>query len=161
MNLSLTRPLYGLTLGLLLFTTSCKTDPDPVPSGPPFVGKTYQLDTFTLDPAIDLDGDKKPDTDLTILMASCELDNTVRFDTGGKITVGFGASKCPDDDPNDLNGGTWIYDESRSVLKITDRDDPTIQTEWEVTSAGASIKTISRFEESGVTYTGTMIWKAV
>ncbi|MVM41675.1 hypothetical protein GO730_35075 [Spirosoma sp. HMF3257] len=161
MNFPLTRLLLGLTLGLLLLTTSCKKDPDPGPAGPAFVGKTYRLDSFTLEPPIDLDGDGKADSDLTLLMESCELDNTIRFDTGGKISVGLGASKCPDDDPNDLNGGTWIYDEARSVLKITDRDDPTVQTEWEVTSAGASIKTVSRFVEGGVTYTGTMIWRTI
>lgn len=161
MKTLLTRSLSGLMLGLLLFATSCKTDPDPTPAGPSFVGKTYRIAAFTLNPALDLNGDGKPDTDLTILFDDCRKDDTVTFETGGKIKVGFGNKLCNDDDPNNRDGGTWTFDEGRKILKTVDKDDPTEITEWAIDDSGSTLRAVETFDASGVTYTSTLIMKAL
>ena len=161
MKTLLSHSLSSLMLGLLLFTTACKKDPDPVPAGPSFVGKTYRITSFTLNPALDLDNDGKPDTDLTILFDDCRKDDTVTFLTGGKTQTGFGSKLCSDDDPNNRDGGTWTYDEGRNILKTVDKDDPTEVTEWALEGSGSTLRAVNTFDASGVTYTSTLIMKAL
>jgi hypothetical protein len=161
MKTLLIRPLYGLTLSFLILTASCKKDPDPNPVGPAFVDKTYRITSFTLDPALDLNNDGKPDTDLTLLFDECRKDDTVTLETGGKITTGFGATTCTGDDPADRNGGTWTYDEARKVLKTVDKDDPTEITEWVVEASGNTLRAAEEFVAQGVTYKSTLVMKAI
>ncbi len=159
MKNSLTRPLSSLALGLLLFATSCKKNADPNPLGISVSGKTYRIASFTITPGVDLDGDGKPDTDLTILMDECKLDDTVTLQAGGKISVSFGATKCPDD--NSTDGGTWTYDDTRKTLKTVDKDEPTSVTEFEVIESGNTLRAVEEFTQSGVTYRSTLLMKAI
>ncbi|MBD2699546.1 hypothetical protein IC229_02785 [Spirosoma sp. BT702] len=154
-------PVYGITIVIILITSSCKKENDPLPTSQSFVGKTYQIVSFTLNPALDLDNDGIADTDLTLLFSDCRKDDTVTFETGGKILTGFGTSKCTGDDTSDRNGGTWTYDQSRNVLKTLDKDDPTVITEWAIEASGNTLRSVEQFEAQGVTYTSTMVMKAI
>lgn len=155
------RTLYGLGLGLLMAVTSCKNGGDPVPAGPTFDGKTYRIVSYTLNPAADLDGDGKADTDLTILMDDCVKDNTATLETGGKVKINFGTVKCASDGPATQNGGTWSYDTTKNVLKTVDNDNPTKFTEWQVSEGGNTLRTTAQFVDDEVTYTTTMIMKTL
>lgn len=94
-------------------------------------------------------------------MEACELDNTISFGTGGKITVDFAALKCADDDPADRNGGTWTYDDVSKVMRVANREDPTDITQWEVSGNGTTIQSTARFEASGTKFQAVMVWKSI
>lgn len=141
-------------LGLLLMTASCKKDSDVVKPAPDSsdtgaasslacAGKNLRLTALTFDPAIDIDGDGKPDKDLLNFMPECARDNTINFEKGGKLSGSEGAKTCPsaDDDnsPASYGPSTWTYDKATKVVRIVSNGDATKVTEWKVIDVSASL----------------------
>lgn len=156
--------LWSLLLGLMLFTAACNKDKDGVEPGgidgtPAFVGKSWQLSAFTLDPAQDLDGDGKPDADLMKFMRPCDKDNTVTFEKNGKLSGSNGKLKCDDDEPTDGSAGRWSYNADTKILTITDEDGA---NEWKIIeSTGSTLKAAVEVLEEGNEFKAVMTWKAV
>ncbi len=135
-------------LGLLLLTASCKKGPDPIEpdpgSGTPALavaGKNLRMVALTTDPAMDFDGDGKVDSNLLAFMPECALDNTIKFENGGKISGSEGAKVCPADgeeSPTDIHEGTWSYDAKTAILRLTTGGEA---VDWKVISVtGTTLK---------------------
>lgn len=147
--------------------TSCKHDNDPVvpepnPPGsiaPTFEGVRWQLSNMVLDPAVDIDGDGRVDSDITnLFLRPCDLDNTLVFERGGNVSGDKGKLRCDDDDPTPTGkSARWTYDSAAKQLRIVDG---TEVTEWVVLEASASyLKVKQQFTEEGKTYLIVMTWK--
>lgn len=162
------RLLIGpLAVGLLLSATSCKKDPNPVgpdPTGgfaPSFEGVHWQIANIILDPAIDINGDGKPDSDITeLILRPCDLDNSLMFEHGGKFKSSNGKLSCEDDDPTPAQPGTWTYNSDTKKLRIVDGEDPADTMEWSVIEASPKyLKVKTSLTEEGQTFGIVMIWK--
>ncbi|RIV20664.1 hypothetical protein DYU11_21760 [Fibrisoma montanum] len=173
MNRTSTLSLWSILLGLLLFAAACDKPKDGVEpqtgqpgngtSVPSFVGKKWQMTAFTLDPAIDLDGDGKLDSDLTRFLRACDLDNTVTFERGGKMTGDAGRLRCDDStDPSPVKPSTWSYDDQSKKLRIIDGQNPTDVSEWTVVeSSSSTLKVKVSITEDGQAHAAFMTWKSV
>lgn len=136
-------------IGLLVFTASCKNTTEPITPGPEqggsslaVAGKNLRMVALATDPAMDFDGDGKVDSNLLEFMPECALDNTINFQTNGKISGSEGGKVCPSDggdsDPVDIKEGTWTYEPGTKILRITTGGDA---TDWKVLSAtGTTLK---------------------
>lgn len=156
-------------LGLLVFTASCKKDTDVITPGPDsggsslaVAGKNLRMAALTTDPAIDFNGDGKIDANLLEFMPECALDNTINFQTNGKISGSEGGKVCPDDgdtDPTDIKEGTWTYAPKTQILRITTGGDA---TDWKVLSAtGSTLKvSLAMDSDEGNKMNLIMTWQA-
>lgn len=159
--------LRSALFGLLFFTASCKKEhetvqPDNVGDGvPSFVGVRWQMGSFTLDTPVDFDGDGKPDSDLMQFLRPCDLDNTLVFERGGKLSGDNGKLKCADDEePATQQPSTWTYDNTTRKLRIVDGDGSI--SEWNVVEASASVLKVSvPITEDGQSMKAIMTWKRV
>ena len=163
------RLLIGpLFVGLLLSATSCKKDPDAIQPGNPggfvatFEGVRWQIANIILDPAIDIDGDGKPESDVTnLLFRPCDLDNTLVFERGGNFSSDNGKLSCDDDEPAPTKPGTWTYDSATKKLRIVDGEAPGEVMEWSVIEASPKyLKVKTVLTEEGNEIGIVMVWKA-
>jgi hypothetical protein len=159
-------------LGLLVFTASCKKDPDAITpdqgsggggSSLAVAGKNLRMVALATDPAMDFDGDGKVDNNLLAFMPECALDNTINFQTNGKISGSEGGKVCPNDggdpDPTDIKEGTWTYEPKTQILRITTGGDA---TDWKVLSAtGSTLKvSLAMDSDEGDKMSLIMTWQA-
>lgn len=82
--------------GVLLSGVSCKKDtneaaPDNGGNAPALVGKSWVVQFIVLQPAIDLDGDGKPDSGMVPFLDACNRDDSVVFQADGKVIEDHGA----------------------------------------------------------------------
>jgi len=149
----------------VLTMSGCKEQNNDVLPGdgsPAFVGKRLILSSFIMDPAVDLDGDGKPDPDLLHFLEACEKDNILIFEKGGKLSGENGLLRCDGAGAAEGNAGTWTYDESTKMLRIVDADDKTDISEWKVIESSSKIlKAQVEVVEDGFTLKAIMTWKAV
>lgn len=159
---------WSALLGLLLVTASCKHDQEPVQPGnngdfvASFVGVRWQMAEFKLDPALDIDGDGKPDSDLMRFLRPCDLDNTIVFERSGRMSGDNGKVTCDDDhnDPAANKPGSWTYDNVTKLLRIVDGDDGSV-SEWIVVDATAKYLNVrTNITEDGQKIGAVMTWKA-
>lgn len=162
------RLLIGpLLVGLLLSATSCKKDPTPIEPdltggfAPSFEGVHWQIASIILDPASDIDGDGKPESDVTnLLLRPCDLDNSLMFEHGGKFSSDNGKLSCDDDELTYAQTGTWTYNSSTKKLRIVDGADPADTMEWSVIEASPRyLKVKTTIPGEGQTFGIVMIWK--
>ncbi|MVM41966.1 hypothetical protein GO730_37080 [Spirosoma sp. HMF3257] len=154
---------------LSLVTSSCKKGDDGVQpannsSTPAFVGKNLIMTSFQVDPAIDLDGDGKLDTDLTVFLRACDKDNTIVFEKNGTLSGSNGQLSCSDDesDPSAIKPSHWTYNEQTKIIHITKDSDATDMSDWKVMEASANgLKVELSVNEPGQSYKTIMTWKAL
>lgn len=101
-----------------------------------FTDKYWKLETITVSPAVDLDMDGKPDTDMRILLEDCQKDDAEMYKSNNKLMKDEGSEKCDDEDPQQSEVGTWKYDASTKTLTINknDSEKPQLLTIKEVSS---------------------------
>ena len=101
-----------------------------------FTDKYWKLETITVSPAVDLDMDGKPDTDMRILLADCQKDDAEMYKSNNKVMKHEGSEKCDEEDPQESEVGTWKYDVSTKKLTLnkTDYNKPEVLTVKEVSS---------------------------
>lgn len=132
--------------GLLLLTASC-TDKDKNVITPEegsslaCVGKNLRLTGLAFNPAMDIDGDGKVDTDLLKYLPACSRDNTINFEKSGKLSGSEGASVCPRDDENPVSvePSTWTYNAQTRIVRIVVNGDATDVSEWKVIDVSANL----------------------
>jgi hypothetical protein len=126
--------VYLPFLCLLSVAVSCKKDEATKPEEPKpettlaFVGKSFQMTSFVLTPAIDIDGDGKVDSDLMKYLPACNLDDIIIFEKDGRMSGNGGTNHCPDENPPS-NVAKWSYNTTTKMLKMEDGTDI---TEWKV-----------------------------
>lgn len=102
-----------------------------------FGNRRWAVASSTIQPALDVDMDGKPDTDLTILLPRCEKDDTERYREDGIIETNRGRIKCDEDEEQEEETGTWSYDEASKTLTL-DRYDSRKPVKGKVISVSAS-----------------------
>lgn len=80
------------------------------PEHSPFGNKFWIITSTTIDPALDLDLDGKPDTDVLKMVPACERDDADQFREDGTIVTNRGKLSCDEDEENEEETGTWSYD---------------------------------------------------
>lgn len=150
-----------LILGLLIaLVASCKKDSEnsPAGGGPAFVGKRLQLTSIIMDPAVDLNGDGKPDPEMIGILDDCVRDNVLIFKSGGTFSGEEGPKVCPGTvDPVVEQGATWSYNESTKTIRLTNPDKT--YEDWKVVESNNQRLKIEYSEtDGGETVKLTMTW---
>lgn len=161
--------MLAVAAAVTLTTSSCKkgdeaVQPTPVDNTPAFVGKNLVMTSFQLNPAIDMDGDGKVDSDLMVFLRDCDKDNTIVFEKNGKLSGGNGQLSCSDDDadPSAVKPSHWTYNAQTKTIQIVKDDDPSDASEWKVVDASASgLKVEISVDEPTRSYKTIMTWKAI
>jgi hypothetical protein len=81
-----------------------------------FEDKYWQLVTITVSPAVDLDLDGTPDTDMRILLEDCDKDDAEMFSSHHKILKHTGTIKCDEEQADEVESGTWEYEPASKKL---------------------------------------------
>lgn len=170
-KLSFLATLKTALFGLLLLSASCKHDTDAVNpdnnggSSLACAGKNLRMVGLALDPPQDIDGDGKIDTDVLKFVSECSRDNTIRFESDGRLTGDEGKLQCAssDDSAIGVKPTTWTYNAQTRVLRITANGDATNVTEWQdvdvsTTTIKGSVVTVS---ERGKTLKMIMTYQAI
>jgi hypothetical protein len=128
--------------------TSCGKDDD---SANPTKSKTdlisasgWKLSSLTISPAIDLNGDGTPDSDLTPFVSACNKDDVTIFKSDKTYTMDEGATKCSATDPQVFENGTWAFSADESKITLTPTGSPDADT-----------YTITELNENTLKYTET------
>ncbi|QDK80316.1 hypothetical protein EXU85_17585 [Spirosoma sp. KCTC 42546] len=154
---------------LVLATSSCKKGDDGVQPAdntatPAFVGKNLVMTSFQVNPAIDLDGDGKLDTDLMVFLRACDKDNTLVFEKNGTLSGSNGQLSCSDNeaDPSAVKPSHWTYNEQTKTIRIVKDSDATDVSEWKVLEASATgLKAEVSIADPSQTSKTLMTWKAL
>ncbi|SFD88349.1 hypothetical protein [Spirosoma endophyticum] len=140
-----TTPLLTAVAAFVLTLSSCKKESDSVQpmatdNNLIFVGKNLRMTSFEVNPAIDLDGDGKLDTDLTVFLRDCEKDNNLVFEKNGQLSGSNGPLACSDNetDPSVAQPSHWTYNEQTKTIHIVKDNDATDVSDWRVLDASAS-----------------------
>jgi hypothetical protein len=114
----------------------------------PFGAHFWVVSSSTVHPAIDINGDGKPDTDLRIVVPDCELDDADQYQGDGTILTDYGRLSCDDEQEQQEESGTWSYDVTTKMLTIEKYDGGgSIQAKLESTS-GTELVFVSELRSS-------------
>lgn len=133
----------ALSALLLAALAACKKDvdgPDPGggPGQPAFVGKKWVTQTVTIQPALDLNGDGKPDSDITSFLDACDLDDAAEFKADGKLMTDHGTNRCDANEAAEEHTANWTYNQAANTLKLADVADPSDITTWNILDQSAN-----------------------
>lgn len=146
-----------LAIGTMLSAASWPNNPTSTAEGVPFGDRYWVLTSTTIHPALDVDMDGEPDTDLTILQEPCERDDASKYRSDGVILTDHGSVRCDEEEEREEETGTWSYDASTKTVTMDhyDSDKPVIAT---VSSASSTkIVLTSRHESAHGTHTITAV----
>ncbi|MFC3196028.1 hypothetical protein ACFOET_00245 [Parapedobacter deserti] len=119
----------------------------------PFGSHYWVVASSTIQPALDVDMDGKPDTDLLILIPPCERDDADRYLDDGTILTSRGSASCEADEEEEEETGTWSYDPTTKTL-LFEKYDGGKPVEARLASASASqIVLITNHQSSKGTHT--------
>ena len=151
-----------LFLGVLSFT-SCNDDDDgedaPAPTRSQLLtSKNWIVDTWDIEPAIDIDNNGTQENNLIPFFPVCFLDDFYDFNADGSYAIEEGASKCDDNDPTVIESGDWLWnsDNTRIIFEPNSGDN----YEYKVISISSSELVIefTSVNENGTTFTQTQTW---
>lgn len=94
----------------------------------PFADKYWILESSTVVPAVDLDMDGKPDSDIRVMLEDCDKDDAEMFKTGGKLMKHNGKDKCDEEEEDVVESGTWKYNAATKQLTSHHHDTEKPQT---------------------------------
>ena len=164
-----TTPMLAAMAAFMLTLSSCTKESDSVqPTSTKnnlmFVGKDLRMTSFQINPAIDLDGDGKLDTDLTVFLRDCEKDNTLVFEKNGQLSGNEGQLACSNNetDSSVAKPSHWTYNEQTKTIHIVKDNDATDVSDWKVLEASASgLKVEISITEPSKSYKTIMTFKAI
>lgn len=84
----------------------------------PFGNKYWIIESSTIEPALDLDLDGKPDTDILKITPACEKDDARLFRADGIIITNRGKVSCEEDEETEEETGEWTYEASSKKLTM-------------------------------------------
>ncbi|MVM28548.1 hypothetical protein GO755_00790 [Spirosoma sp. HMF4905] len=124
------------------------------------VGVQWQMADFTLDKAIDFDGDGKLETELTQFLNPCDLDNTVTFESNGTMSVETGELQC--DGKQGFTSpklSNWSYDEGTNMLSLVNGSTKSV-SQWRILESSAKhLKIKMPLDKDG--QSATVTWKTL
>lgn len=136
-----------VTAGVISSAASWHSGPWATRQDSPFGDGYWILKSVTIHPALDVDMDGKPDTDLLILREACERDDASKYESDGLIRTDHGPTRCDDEEEREEETGTWSYDATTKILTMDhyDTDKPMTAT---VTSASSKQVVLTSRHES-------------
>jgi hypothetical protein len=100
----------------------------------PFGTKYWLVSSSTISPAVDLNLDGKLDTDVLSVAPKCEIDDALRFDEEGVLTIHRGKNRCYEEEEEEGAGGSWTYESKILTLDYDDSRRPVKMTVLEISS---------------------------
>jgi hypothetical protein len=128
---------------------SCKKDKQTKTKGELLTSGSWHVSAYTVDPAMDWDGDGTDETNVYTVMEQCIKDDHTTFHTDGTGELDEGATKCDDSDPQSLSL-TWTLSQNDTKLTV-EGIEYLIESLTETQLVIKEIETIS-----AVTYTHTV-----
>ena len=107
--------LFICCIVLLLF--SCKKDNKSKTRTELLTNGSWHVTAYTVDPAIDFDGDGTEETNVYAVMDECITDDRTTFFANGTGELDEGATKCSTNDPQTVPL-TWTFDQAEEKLQV-------------------------------------------
>ena len=107
--------LFTCCIVLLFF--SCKKDNKSKTRTELLTNGSWHVTAYTVDPAIDFDGDGTDETNVFAVMDECIIDDRTTFFANGTGELDEGATKCSTTDPQTVPL-TWTFDQSEEKLQV-------------------------------------------
>lgn len=125
----------------------------------PFADKYWILESSTVSPAIDLNGDGKPDSDIRVMLEDCERDDAEMYKTGGTVMKHEGKNRCDEEEEVITESGTWNYDAATKQLTVKHHNTskPQVMTVKEATASKMVVSNV--FTSSKGKHTIVAIYK--
>lgn len=126
----------------------------------PFTGKYWLLESSTVSPAIDLNMDGKPDTDIRVMQEDCEKDDAEMYKSDGKLMKNNGSRKCDDEEEAVEESGTWKYNAATKEITVHHYNTEKPQTVILKEVSGNKMVLSYTFKSTKATHIITAIYKA-
>ncbi|MFZ4261705.1 hypothetical protein ACFRAE_06665 [Sphingobacterium sp. HJSM2_6] len=108
----------SLGFSQLLIAAKLSKPADAEMSNPLFGNNYWIVESSTIHPALDLDMDGKPDTDVLILQEPCDRDDADLFRADGVILTDWGNIRCDEEEEGITETGTWKFNPQKQILTI-------------------------------------------
>ncbi len=115
-------------LKLLIFTCcvalilpACEKDDKSKTRTELLTSGSWHVTAYTVDPAIDWDGDGTDESNIYAIMEQCIKDDYTTFTADGKGELDEGPTKCNDNDPQ-VTPLEWSFDQSEEQLTVQGTD---------------------------------------
>lgn len=117
----------------------------------------WKLSAFTVDPAVDVNNDGTPETDLYPIAApdSCTKDDITVFKTDQTYTREEGATKCDTTADQVFESGSWAFSENAKKLTLTKSLDSSSTILDIIILSPTTLKLSYKEDLNGVNYTFT------
>ena len=102
---------------VILFLSSCKKDNKSKTRTELLTNGSWHVTAYTVDPAIDFDGDGTEETNVYAVMDECITDDRTTFFANGTGELDEGATKCSTNDPQTVPL-TWTFDQAEEKLQV-------------------------------------------
>lgn len=125
-----------------------------------FTDKYWLMESSSIVPAFDMNGDGKPDADMKSYLQPCDLDDLELFKTNGKFYSNAGKLKCDENQETEEEKGTYTYNAASKQITLhqIDVESPIVVTLKELTAT----KMVGSFEftsPDGVKHVVTATYK--
>lgn len=152
-------------IGIILICTSllfsCKKDEETTTPAPTnkdkLVGKNWTLSAYSIEPAIDIDGNGTQENNLMPFLQACNLDDFYDLNSDNTYTAEEGASKCDPNDPQVFETGTWAFSSDGTLVIFSPNGGASYEQSIESlsTSVWEATRTVV---QNGVTYTQSLTY---
>ena len=113
--------LLILTCSITLILPACKKDDKSKTRTELLTSGSWHVTGYTVDPAIDWDGDGTEESDIYAIMEQCIKDDHTTFTADGTGELDEGPTKCNDNDPQ-VTPLEWSLDQSEEQLTVEGTD---------------------------------------
>jgi hypothetical protein len=102
---------------VVLFLFACKKDSKPKSRTELLTTGSWHVSAYTVDPAIDFDGDGTDETNVYAVMDQCIKDDHTTFMANGTAELDEGATRCNVYDPQTTQL-TWSFNQDETQLEV-------------------------------------------
>ena len=106
-----------VTCCAILFLLACKKDKESKSKIELLTTGSWHVSAYTVDPAIDFDGDGTEETNVYAVMDQCIKDDHTTFMANGSAQLDEGATKCDPGDPQTISL-TWSINQDETQLEV-------------------------------------------
>ena len=102
---------------IIVFLFACKKDNKSKTRTELLTNGSWHVTAYTVDPAIDFDGDGTEETNVYAVMDECITDDRTTFFANGTGELDEGATKCSANDPQTVPL-TWTFGQGEEKLQV-------------------------------------------
>ena len=100
-----------------LFLPACKKDEKSKSKTELISNGSWHVTAYTVDPAVDYDGDGTDENNIFAVMEECVIDDHTTFLANGNCELDEGATKCDPGDPQTFQLA-WSFDDNESHIEV-------------------------------------------